>query len=376
MKIRDIETKLYRIPPTIQLHDAVQSISMWEWIVTTVYTDNGLVGTGWSYTLGMGGLAIRDLIDTYLAPIVLGSDPYEIERIWTQSWLELHANGSGGFTTLAIAPLDIALHDILAKAANVPLYRRLGGFRNRIPAYGSGINLHLAGDPLLEHIQRYLDRGYKAVKIKIGRANIEEDLERVLSVRKLIGPHVQLMLDANQRWTAADAIRYGRLFEIYHPVWLEEPVIADDLTGNARVRRGLSIPIAAGETLFTRFQFADYLRAEALDIVQADIPRVGGFTEWMKIAHMAEAHNLSMSPHFAMELSVHALCAVPNGLILEDVEGGSLTELGVLEEPYEVRNGYAAPPERPGHGVIFDPVQLKKYEVVGQVTDVQPTRHL
>lgn len=376
MKIRDIETKLYRIPPTIQLHDAVQSISMWEWIVTTVYTDNGLVGTGWSYTLGMGGLAIRDLIDTYLAPIVLGSDPYEIERIWTQSWLELHANGSGGFTTLAIAPLDIALHDILAKAANVPLYRRLGGFRNRIPAYGSGINLHLAGDPLLEHIQRYLDRGYKAVKIKIGRANIEEDLERVLSVRKLIGPHVQLMLDANQRWTAADAIRYGRLFEIYHPVWLEEPVIADDLAGNARVRRGLSIPIAAGETLFTRFQFADYLRAEALDIVQADIPRVGGFTEWMKIAHMAEAHNLSMSPHFAMELSVHALCAVPNGLILEDVEGGSLTELGVLEEPYEVRNGYAAPPERPGHGVIFDPVQLKKYEVVGQVTDVQPTRHL
>lgn len=376
MKIRDIETKLYRIPPTIQLHDAVQSISMWEWIVTTVYTDNGLVGTGWSYTLGMGGLAIRDLIDTYLAPIVLGSDPYEIERIWTQSWLELHANGSGGFTTLAIAPLDIALHDILAKAAKVPLYRRLGGFRNRIPAYGSGINLHLAGDPLLEHIQRYLDRGYKAVKIKIGRANIEEDLERVLSVRKLIGPHVQLMLDANQRWTAADAIRYGRLFEIYHPVWLEEPVIADDLAGNARVRRGLSIPIAAGETLFTRFQFADYLRAEALDIVQADIPRVGGFTEWMKIAHMAEAHNLSMSPHFAMELSVHALCAVPNGLILEDVEGGSLTELGVLEEPYEVRNGYAAPPERPGHGVIFDPVQLKKYEVVGQVTDVQPTRHL
>ncbi len=374
MRITNVECRLYRVPPTIVLQDSIQRIPAWEWLITTVETDAGFKGTGWSYTLGMGGSAIRELINSYLTPVVVGHDPHDVERIWTRCWQELHANGSGGFTTLAIAPIDIALYDILAQAANVPLYQLMGGYRDSIPAYGSGINLHLDGDPLLEHMEGYLARGFHAVKMKVGRDNPEEDVERVRSVRKLIGPQNKLLLDANQKWTPGEAVRCASMLEPFDIFWLEEPILADDVPGHARIRNTVHTSIAAGETLFTRYQFADYIRAGALDVVQADIPRVGGFTEWLKIAKLAESNNLPVSPHFAMELSVHALCSVPGGLVLEDVQGGSLTELGLLEEPFTVQNGVATPPNRPGHGIVFNQSALAKYEVHGQVTGVVPTR--
>ena len=134
------------------------------------------------------------------------------------------------------------------------------------------------------------------------------------------------------------------------------------------------IPLAAGESLHTRSEFADFFRAGAVDIVQPDIPRVGGFTEWLKIAKMAECFNLPVAPHFLIELSVHALCAVPNGLFLEDLQGGSLTELGVLAEPIRVVNGEMAPPARPGHGIVFDPAVLARYEVIQAPTHISSQR--
>ena len=298
MRISGVETRLYRIPPAVQIEDSIQRISHWEFVVSTVTTDAGISGTGFAYTLGIGGTAVRELVDTYLSPLVLGHDPMDVERIWARCWWELHALGSAGMTRFALAAIDIALWDILAKHAGVPLYRLLGGSRDRILAYGSGINMHLDGEPLL----------------------------------------------------------------------------ADDRAGHVHVRQATGIPIAVGETLYTRYEFADYMRAGAVDVVQADIPRVGGFTEWMKIARLAEAFNLPVAPHFMMELSVHALCAVPNGLILEDLQGGSLTDLGILAEPIRVENGEIAPPARQGHGIVFDRAALSRYEVTGKVTGVTPTR--
>ena len=148
MRIEAVETRLYRVSPTVRISDSIQAIHRWEWIVTTIRTDTGLAGSGWSYTLGMGGSGIRAIIDDYLAPVIVGMDACDVERIWTKCWLELHANGSGGFTTLALAPIDIALHVVLGKQAGLPLYKLFGGARDRIPAYGSGINMHLDGEPL------------------------------------------------------------------------------------------------------------------------------------------------------------------------------------------------------------------------------------
>ena len=374
MKIRSVETRLYRVPPTVRIQDSIQAVSHWEWIITTVRTDSGLVGTGWSYTLGMGGSAVRAILEDYLAPIVVGEDALAVERIWQKCWLELHANGSGGFTTLALAPLDIALWDIAAQSARLPLWKLMGGARERIPAYGSGINMHLEGEPLAEQMRGFLAAGYRAVKMKVGRDDAEEDIERVAVVRRTIGPKVKLFLDANQKWTAAEAVSRARTLARFDPAWLEEPILADDIPGHAHARAHAGIPIALGETLFTRWQFADYIRAGAVDIVQADVPRVGGFTEWLKIAKLAEAHNLPVAPHFAVELSVHALCAAPNGLILEDLQGGSLTDLGLLAEPWKVQDGWGVPPARPGHGFVWDEAALRKFEVSGRVSGVAPTR--
>jgi L-alanine-DL-glutamate epimerase-like enolase superfamily enzyme len=182
------------------------------------------------------------------------------------------------------------------------------------------------------------------------------------------------MLDVNQAWTAGDAIRRATLLRPYDPFWLEEPILADDRDGHAHVRQATGIPIAIGETLYTRYEFASYIKAGAVDIIQADIIRVGGFTEWLKIAKLAESFNLPVAPHFMMELSVHALCAVPNGLILEDLKGGSLTELGILAEPIQVKNGDLTPSPRPGHGIVLDSEALGRFEVTGKITGITATR--
>lgn len=374
MRITEIETRLYRIPPVVHIEDAIQRVSHWELLVSTVHTDAGISGTGLAYTNGLGGTAIRELLETYLTPLVLGADPVDVERIWSRGWWELHALGSGGMTRFALAALDIALWDILAKHAGVPLYRLMGGSRDRIPAYGSGINMHLDGEPLLEQMRGFLAQGYRAVKMKVGRDNPEEDVERVGAVRGLIGPGFPLMLDANQKWTAGEAIRRAAMLRPFDPFWLEEPLLADDRAGHTRVREAAGIPIAVGETLYTRYEFADYIRTGAVDVVQADVCRVGGFTELLKIAKLAESFNLPLAPHFMMELSVHALCAVPNGLILEDLRGGSLTELGILAEPIRVTQGQLAPPVRSGHGIVLDQAALRQYEVTGKVTGITPTR--
>ncbi len=372
MRISGIETRLYRIPLAIQIEDSTQRIPCREFVVSTVSTDARISGTGLAYTFGQGGSAVRDLVDSSLTPLLLGYDPMDVERIWMRCWCELHSLGSAGLTRLALAAIDIALWDILAKHAGVPLYRLLGGFRDHIPAYASGILKDLDGEPLLDQMRDFLEQGYRAVKLKVGRDNAEEDVERVASVRRLIGPRVHLMLDATQKWTAGEAVQRAKMLRCFNPFWLEEPIRAEDRAGHVHVRKGAGVPLAAGENLSTLYQFADFLRAGALDIVQPDIPRVGGFTEWMKIAKLAESFNLPVAPHFVMELSVHALSAVPNGLILEDLQGGSLTELGILAEPIRVVNGEIAPPARPGHGIVFDPAALARFEVTGKPMDVTP----
>jgi L-alanine-DL-glutamate epimerase-like enolase superfamily enzyme len=374
MRITGVRTAVYRVPPAVRIEDSIQRVSHWELVVTTLTTDGGPTGTGLAYTNGFGGTAVRELVDTYVAPLVVGQDPVDVERIWRACWWELHSLGSGGMIRLALAAIDIALWDILAQHAQVPLYRLLGGTREGIPAYASAINAHLDGEPLVEQMRGFVAQGYRALKMKVGRDNPAEDVERVGAVRRAIGPGVKLMLDVNQAWTAGEAVRRTALVRPFDPFWLEEPILADDRQGHVQVRALTGVPIAVGETLYTRYEFADYMRAGAVDIVQADVIRVGGYTEWMKIAKLAESFNLPVAPHFMMELSVHALCAVPNGLILEDLRGGSLTDMGLLAEPVAVKQGELRPPARPGHGIALNVEALRPYEVTGPLHGLTSSR--
>ncbi|GAA1698065.1 mandelate racemase/muconate lactonizing enzyme family protein [Streptomyces yatensis] len=374
MKITELHVDLLRVPPTIQLQDAIQSITTWEFVLVTLRTDTGVTARGWSYSLGMGGAAVRELIDVYLRPLLIGADPRNAERIWQRCAAELHAVGNAGVSSLAIAAVDIAVWDAVGKSLELPLYRLWGAYQESTPAYASGLNLHLQGDELAEQLTGYLDKGNTAVKVKIGRDDLEEDVERLATARATVGNKVAVFVDANQKWRAGEAIRRVSALERFAPAWIEEPVLAEDLRGNVHVRSALSTPVALGESLFTRMQFADYIHAGAVDIVQADVARVGGFTEWLKIAHLASSFNLQMAPHYMSELSVHLLCAIENAYILEDIEGGTLFELGLATEPVQIVDGRATPSGRPGHGVVFDESAIERHKAA-EAFEVIPTRH-
>ena len=377
MKITDILFSLHRFPPTTPWQDATHKVTGLEFIVAHLETDTGITGTGFTYTTGVGGSAILALLEDYCAGILIGRDIREPERLWRMLFNHLHRTGSGGINTLAIAAIDIAVWDALAKDWNLPLWRALGGARTSIPGYGSGIDLFMTADELKTHISGYMQQGYGAVKIKVGRAKLSEDIERLRAVRDLIGPDTLLLLDANQCWTIDEAVRRAKAFEPWQPSWLEEPLAPEDVVGHARLRAATSIPIAIGESLYTAAQFLEYLRIGAVDILQPDIARVGGFTPWRKIAALAEASNLQVAPHFLSELSVHALCAVPNGFILENVTGGSFAELGITSAPLDWRDGVFIAPETPGHGLRLNSEVLATHRVrKGELRQLDTSTHL
>jgi L-alanine-DL-glutamate epimerase-like enolase superfamily enzyme len=377
MRIRELSFSLHRIPPATPWQDATHKVTALEFIVARLETMSGATGTGFSYTVGVGGSAILALLEDYCGGILAGQDIGEPERIWRLLFDHLHRTGSGGVNTLAIAAVDIAVWDALARSQNVPLWRALGGANGRIRGYGSGIDLLMTPDELVSHLRGYLRQGYQAVKIKVGRGKLGEDLDRLRAARELIGPDRQLLLDANQCWTVAEAVQRARAFEPYQPAWLEEPLAPEDVDGHARLRSMTSIPIAVGESLYTAPQFAEYLRAGAVDVLQPDIARVGGYTPWKKIAALAEAWNVPVAPHFLPELSLHALCAVPNGLILENVTGGSFFELGMSDTPLELHDGAFFPSRAPGHGLSLNRNFLDRSQVrPGELRALDTSTHL
>lgn len=363
MKIDAVSARLYRLPPTVPWEDATHQVTGLEYIVVWIYTDCGLTGTGFAYTTGIGGAAILSLLNEYIAGMLIGQNPLEVARLWNFLNNQLHRTGTGGINTLALAAVDIALWDIVGQTNQIPLHRWFGATRASIPAYASGIDLFMDEQALLETVAASLEKGFRTIKIKVGREDPAEDIARVFAVRRLIGPQRQLVVDANQKWTVAEAIPQLLHLREAGLLWVEEPLHAEDIVGYADLRRMIGMPLALGESLYTLHQFRDYLAANAMDIVQADVCRTGGITGWMSIAHLAAAYHRWLAPHYLPELSVGVLCGIQNGLMVEWVIGGSLTEMGVLQEPLRLENGIAYPFEAPGHGIRFDLEKLAPYEV-------------
>lgn len=363
MIVKDAEVRLYAIPPAARWEDATCKVPRLEFLTVELTTDTEIVGTGLTYTVGVGGSAIKALLEDYCVSLVKGLDALCSERAWTLLWEHLHRTGSGGLNTLAIAGVDTAIWDIVAKTRHLPLYQALGGSHRALPAYASGIDLHLEPDELRGNLQMYVDQGYRGTKIKVGCPTIDQDVARVATARETLGGDHLLLLDANQGWDLQEAQRRLKAFEEFRPYWIEEPLIAEDIEGHARLRRVTDVPIAVGESLYTSYQFLAYLRAEAADIFQPDVARVGGITPWLKIAHLCEAWNRPVCAHYLRELSAHLHCAVPNSLIIEEVLGGSLTDMGLLRRPMPISNGLAEPSILPGHGIDFDFRRMKEHEV-------------
>ncbi|HVG76601.1 MAG TPA: mandelate racemase/muconate lactonizing enzyme family protein, partial [Patescibacteria group bacterium] len=263
----------------------------------------------------------------------------------------LHYGGRGGAQALAMSAVDIALWDLRARRQGMPLWRLLGGFDPRVPCYAGGIDLDFTLDALLRQTDDNLARGFRAIKMKVGRSSLHEDVERVRAMRAHLGQGFPLMADANMRWSVDDAIRAARALADQHLVWLEEPTIPDDVPGHVRIVREGGVPIAAGENLHTLYEFRALIAAGGVTFPEPDVTNCGGVTVFMKVCHLAESFNLPVTSHGAHDLSVHLLAAAPNRSYLE-AHGFGLDRY--IAEPLRMQEGCAIAPDRPGHGVTFD----------------------
>lgn len=349
--ITTIRSDLYFIPLKEVLTDSMHGEMRGFEIVTARVTDSdGAEGVGYTYTCGHNGRAVHACLEE-MAEIVAGEEASRIEHIWRKVWWAMHYGGRGGPTVLAQSALDIALWDLAAKKAGQPLWRHLGGADPAVKVYAGGIDLMLSADELIAQTERNLAKGFRAIKMKVGRDRLSEDVAKVAAMRKFLGEGFPLMLDANMKYTADQAIRAARAFAPHDPYWLEEPCEPDDISGNARVLAEGGLPVANGENLRTVQDFKNFITANAVSFPEPDVTNCGGVTNFMKIAKLAEAFGLPVTSHGAHDFTVHLLAAAPNASYLE-AHGFGLDDF--IAEPMKIRDGLAMAPERPGHGVEFD----------------------
>jgi L-alanine-DL-glutamate epimerase-like enolase superfamily enzyme len=352
MTIASVRADHYRVPLPVALSDSTHgTMTAFELVTVRIRDDDGAEGLGYTYTVGAGGGAIRQLIARDLGPLLEGADETRIEALWRKLWWAVHYVGRGGLAVHAISALDTALWDLMARRRGLPLWRLLGGHDPQVPAYAGGIDLQFPLEQLLRQTEDNLKKGFRAIKMKVGRERLSEDTARVEAMRELLGPDVPLMVDANMRWSADQAIRAARAFAAHDVYWLEEPTIPDDVPGHVRVLKEGGLPVATGENLHSIYEFQAMIAAEGVSFPEPDLSNCGGISVWLKVARLAEAANLPVTSHGVHDLHVHLLAAVPNASYLE-VHGFGLERF--IAAPLQILDGKAIASERPGHGVELD----------------------
>ena len=350
-KIERIELLMVDLVPEVPRSDAIQSFVSQQTPIVRIADTEGAVGAGYSYTIGTGGHAIMALLEHDLAGLLIGEEAECIEALWRKLLFATHATSVGAITSLALAAVDTALWDLRCRRAGQPLYRMAGGAKNRVPLYTTECGwLHIETQALIDDALEAKAKGFGGSKVKIGKPHKEEDRERLLAVRQAVGPSYEIMTDANQAFSLPEAIRRAEVLADGGIAWFEEPMPADDVGSHAVLARSTNVPVAIGESMYSISQFKDYLAGNACSIVQADVARIGGITPWLKVAHMAEAHNIPICPHFLMELHVSLTCAVPNSPWLEYIpQLGPITGRGM-----GIEDGCGVPSEEPGLGIDWD----------------------
>jgi len=362
MAIESVRVDHYNVPLPVVLSDSTHgAISHFGLITVRVTDGEGAEGLGYTYTVGnVGGAAVASLLRNDLAAVLREADPGAIEAAWQRMWWHLHFVGRGGLAAFAIAAADVALWDLAARRAGEPLWRLLGGHRDRVPAYAGGIDLGFALDELLAQADDFRAQGFHAIKMKVGRDRLGEDVARVAAMREHLGTDFPLLADANMRWRVDEAVRAARALREFALLWLEEPTIPDDVAGHATILREGGVALAAGENLHTIYEFGRYIAERAVSFPEPDLATLGGITPWLKVARLAEAANLPVTSHGVHDLHVHLLAAVPNASYLE-VHGFGLDRF--VERALVLEAGAALAPARPGHGVAFDWDALEAYRV-------------
>ena len=351
IKITSVEAALLRVPLRQKaITDSQSIVSDVEFLQVKLETDSAITGWGmnWSYTPGLRAAQVA-VTDNY-APLLQGQDPFFRKELVRRCYFSNHFVGRVGATLVGLAAVEFALWDIACKAAGLPLWRYLGPCRDKVKAYSTdGGWLSSSVEELIADAERLVERGFDAIKVKLGREP-REDLERVKAVRRAIGPHIKLMTDVNCAWTLNVAKQWGPRLAEHDVFWLEEPLHPFDKRAHAALAAAISVPIALGETVYTKYDFRDFIELNAVDIVQADATKLSGIDEWLEVAALASAANKPVVPHTNVQHKLHVqLAAATPGVMM--VENCYESLLDIWDEPIYVKDGYYGLPNEPGVGL-------------------------
>jgi len=368
MKITNVEALAISIPLRAAVADAVRTITHRDHLIVRIRTEDGLEGVG--FTLGYdGSKAMVSLVDTIYRPILAGADALDSEQLWAEMYRQSIQAGRRGAALRAISAIDIALWDLRGKAAKMPVMQLLGVHSKRLRCYATG-GYYREGqtvEELVREMAAYVEQGFSAIKLKVGKLSGREDALRLCAIRQALGEGVDILLDANGGWADSNtAIAALRRLEEYRPYWIEEPVRADNLAAMARIAEALDLPVATGELESTRWAFAELLDRKAADILQPDATVVGGIGEWLKVAHMAAAFDVPIAPHYNWDIHTQLVATIPNGLFVEYFVRGSDVKVfdEVLANPiYPDKQGYIAPRTEPGFGMTFRDDRIAHYRI-------------
>ena len=360
MRVTGIRTVQVRLPLEKPLRTSIHRIDAVDCVLLQAETDAGITGESYVFAFGRRKLDTLEAMIGALEHHLIGRDPHMSQAVWAAIWRDINFLGHKGVPIFALSALDTACWDIVGKAHGLAVHKLLGGVRTRIPAYASGgLWLSLSIDELVTEAKAFVEQGFGAMKMRFGKPRVAEDVERAQAVRAAIGPDIALMADANQGLSVNHAIRLGRAIEELDLAWFEEPVQAYDLEGSARVAAAIDTPIASGETEYTRYGFADMLERKSADILMPDLQRVGGISEFIKVAHLAEAKDVAISPHVFTEQSLQLCGAIANCAYAEHMPWFE----PLYNETMEMEAGELLIPDRPGLGFTFNWDAIERFRV-------------
>lgn len=362
MKIVNISTHKVEVPLAKPLITAIHRAETVGCVLVSIETACGLVGENYVFSLNTSRLRVFEGMIQSLVPLLKGRSALQVEALWECMWADINPVGHKGIAVSAISALDTALWDLIGKRANLPLHQLFGGCRERVRTYASsGLWLSSSIEELVEEARGFVNQGFRAVKLRLGKSRLSEDVARVAALRETLGEDIEILTDANQALEPRQAIRLARAIEPYEIGWLEEPVASHDFAGHARVRGASNIPIASGETDYTRFGMKAILDAGAVDVLMPDLQRIGGLTEFRRAAAVASAYQVPISTHIFTEQSLSIAGSTANCISVEHVDWFS----SLYREPLEIEEGDILLSERPGLGFTFDYDFINQHLVAG-----------
>jgi len=357
MLISDIRTRLIAVPFTEVPAIGILTPTNVDLLIVEVETKSGVVGTGYLHPLGGGMRTLEMCIHEMLKPALMGEDFRQVGKLWKKMWDVTFIQGRMGITVMAMSALDMAVWDAVGRYNKKPLWQLWGGSPDPLPIYGSGCYRGLGHDGMIEKAERFVAEGFKAIKMQVAHVfTHEEDVANVHDMRASLGDGIEIMVDVNQGWSAAEAIAVGRSIDECNLSWLEEPVMADDFDGYHEVADKIQTPVVGGENHFTHHDLKPFFASRKIPILQPDVMR-GGYTELKVIAEHADRAGIDIAPHLFPEISLHLVASIPNQSWLEYM--GWHDHLWV--EPVLPENGMITPTTRPGHGMEFRPELFKDF---------------